>query len=338
MATLTQKFLNMADVYKRMDGKGGVATIMEMMNSTAQDIFTDFTMMECNDGTKHIYTTRTGLPSVAWGALYEGIPQSKSPTQQVTETTGFVRAMCTVDKKLLEIAGPNANMIRQSESEPFIEAMAQELITAMFYHNPNTNVRLPRGLGARFGVKATSGAGNQIIDAGGVGSDNTSLWVVTWGGSGLNCIYPKGTSGGIKQEDKGEQRSLDVLGNPFYVMEELVEAYCGFAVGDYRRIARVANIDVSDMQAGTVLLYKFLRQAYYRVNGLRNMNTKVTSDTDPGRTVIYCNRDVLEALDALASNSGTTDNFTRLRFMEVEGKEVLSYRGIPIREIGRAHV
>jgi len=51
-----------------------------------------------------------------------------------------------------------------------------------------------------------------------------------------------------------------------------------------------------------------------------------------GRTVIYMNRDMLEALDALATNKGGSDNFVRLTPMELEGKEVMSYRGIPIRE------
>ena len=117
MATLTQKFLSMADVYKRTDGFGNVATIMEMMNGTAQDIFTDFTMMECNDGTKHIYTTRTGLSAPGWGALYEGIVQGKTTTQQVTETTGFVEKLISVDKRVLELAGANA-AARPSEGAP----------------------------------------------------------------------------------------------------------------------------------------------------------------------------------------------------------------------------
>ncbi|MGL6210515.1 MAG: major capsid protein [Paracoccaceae bacterium] len=332
MATLTQKFLTMADVYKRTDGHGNVATIMEMMNTTAQEIFTDFTMMECNDGTKHIYTTRTGLADVSWGALYEGIPQGKSTTQQVTETTGFVNKLITIDKRVLELAGANAMAIRAQESEADIEAMAQELVTSMFYHNTATNVRLPKGLGARFGNLATSGAGNQIISAGGVGSDNTSIWFVTWGGSGLNMLYPKGTSAGIKQEDKGEQRVLDGVGNPYYVMEEMITAHAGFGLGDYRRVSRVANIDVSNMLGGSVQLYDFLRKAYYRVHGLRNQNVSVSNDTMPGRTVIYCNRDVMEALDGLAFNRGSADSYTRLRPMEIEGKEVLTYRGIPIRE------
>jgi len=47
---------------------------------------------------------------------------------------------------------------------------------------------------------------------------------------------------------------------------------------------------------------------------------------------IYCNRDVLEALDALATNAGASDSFVRLKPMEIEGKEVMAYRGIPIRE------
>lgn len=332
MATLSQKFLTLADVYKRTDATGNVANIMEMMNGTAQDIFTDFMMQECNDGTKHIYTLRSSLASVGWGALYEGITTGKTGTQQVTETTGFAEKLISIDTRVLKLAGANANAIRAQESEGDIEAMAKELVSALFYHNTDTNPRLPRGLAPRYGVKATSGAGAQIVDAGGSGSDNTSIWIVQWGGAGLNCIYPKGTNAGIQQEDKGEQRVLDGSGNPYFVAEELISAHCGFALADYRKVARVANIDVSDMTAGSVDLYKWLRKAYYRVTGLRNQNVKVTNDTMPGRAVIYCNRDVLEALDGLATNAGTTDNFTRLRYMEVEGKEVLSFRGIPIRE------
>jgi hypothetical protein len=48
--------------------------------------------------------------------------------------------------------------------------------------------------------------------------------------------------------------------------------------------------------------------------------------------VIYCNRDVLEALDALATNAGATDLFIRLTPQQIEGKEVLTYRGMPIRQ------
>ena len=39
----------------------------------------------------------------------------------------------------------------------------------------------------------------------------------------------------------------------------------GLTVRDWRSVARIANIDVSEMEAGNVDLYKFMRKAYYRV-------------------------------------------------------------------------
>lgn len=330
MATLTQNLLTLADVYKRENPDGTAADIIEMLNTTSQDVLADFMMMECNDGTKHVHTIRSGLPSVTWGALYEGIAQSKSQTQQVSDTTGFVEGLSRVDTRVLNLAGDKRQMVRRSESEPFVEAMAQELVTALFYHNNATNARYPKGLSARFNAIATSGAGNQIVDAGGTGSDNTSIWMVTWGDHGVCGLYPKGTPAGISQEDKGEQRVLDASGNAYYVYEELLRAYIGFAVKDYRNVVRIANVDVSNMAAGSVDLYKFMRQAYYKLHQRRV--GKVKDQERMARTVIYCNKDVLESLDALATNAGASDNFVRLGTTEIEGKEVMTYRGFPIRE------
>lgn len=330
MATLVRSFLGLADLYKRTDGQRGVADIIEMLNDTSQDILSDFLMMECNNGDKHTHTLRYKLPDVAWGQLYQGIPQSKSETQQVDDTCGFVEAMSSVDERLLDLAGENRLAMRAQESVAFIESMAQELVTALFYHDTATDAKHPKGLSARFNSLGASGVGNQIIDAGGTGSDNTSVWFVTWSPQTVCALYPKGTSGGIKQEDKGKQRVTDSSGNAYYVEEELFRAYMGIAVKDYRYVARVANIDVSNLQAGSVDLYKFLTKAYYRMQNRRVQ--KVYSQVNPTRTVMYCNREVLEAMDNLSHNKGSTDNFTRLRPMEIEGKEVMSFRGIPIRE------
>lgn len=330
MATLTQSFLTLADVYKRSNPDGSAADIMEILNDTSQDILTDFMYRECNSGTSHIHTIRAGLMSLGgWGALYEGITQVKSGTQQVTDTTGFIEALCSVDTRVLALAD-NEAAVRASESRAALETMAQELVTALFYHDPASDVRKPKGLGPRFGSLATSGYGNQIVDATGSSSDNTSIWFVTWGDDAVQALYPKGTQGGIKQMDKGEQRVTDANGKPYFVKEELVSAHLGFAVRDYRRVARIANIDVSDLAAGTVDIYKYMRQAYYKLHGRRV--SKVRDQEANGHTVIYCNTDVLEALDALGTNSGSSDNFVRLRPVEIAGKEVMSYRGMPIRE------
>ncbi len=330
MATLTQSTLSMIDSYKNVDGKGRFIDVIEAMNNTSQYIMDDWVWMACNSGTKHTRAIRTGLPSVSWTSLYEGIPQSKSFKQMVDDTTGMVEGLSSVDKRQLDLYAGNEAAIRNAEGRSYVEAISRELVTALFYHNPATNPKLPKGLGARYGVKATSGAGNQIIDAGGTGSDNTSIWFVEWGYDGLSVIHPEGTVAGIKRENKGEQRITDAAGNPYFAEEEYIGANVGFSLGDWQRVSCVRNIDVSDMMAGSVDLYDFMRKAYYRLKS-RRVN-KIMDQSAPGRLAIYCNRDVLEALDALGTNAGASDNFTRLKVGELEGKEVMTYRGIPLRE------
>ncbi|MCG7948032.1 MAG: hypothetical protein N0C84_16955 [Candidatus Thiodiazotropha taylori] len=321
MATLGNSFYDLIDLYKSQDPDGTTSDVIEMLQQT-NGILEDAIAMECNNGTKHIHTVRTGLPNVAWGALYQGIPQSKSQRAQVEDTTGFCEALSTVDKRLLDLAGANRGRIRLSEAAAFLEALNQEMASKIFYGNLNAQPETFMGLAPRFNDLSAQN-GNQIIDAGGTGSDNTSIWMVAWGDNQSHLLYPRGTQAGIKREDKGEQRVLDGDGNPYYVEEEMFRWNIGLAVKDWRYVVRIANIDVSELQAGNVNLYSFMRKGYYRLR---------TRQVVGGRVSVYSNADILEALDALGTNSGASDNFTRLRPMEIQGKEVLTYRGFPLRE------
>jgi len=325
MATLGATYVDLIDIAKQKDPDGSIATIIELLKQM-NPILDDAVAMECNKGGSHVHTTRTGLPSVTWGALYKGIAQSKSTTQQVEDTTGFLEGLSTIDTRVLDLA-KNKGAVRLNEAMSYIEAMNQEMGTGIFYHDTATTPEKFKGLAARYNALGGSGAGNQIIDAGGTGSDNTSIWFVTWGDRFTHLLYPEGTQAGLKREDMGRQRVLDSSGNAYYVEEEKFTWHIGTAVKDWRYNARVANMDVSLMQAGSVALYDFMRKAYYKLQSRMRRG-----DAAVGRQAIYCNRDVLEALDALASNAGSSDNFTRLKIGEIEGAEVLTYRGIPIRE------
>jgi hypothetical protein len=327
MATIGNTFVNLIDVYKGAGGADGsigdVVEVLRQLNPFMQDAVT----AEANMGTFHRHTIRTGLPDVAWGRLYQGIPQSKSTTQQVDDTTGFVEGLSTVDTRLLEIS-PNPAAVRLSEGRAFLEAMAQEVQKGIFYHDTVTSPERFKGLSARYGKLGGGGAGNQIVDGGGVGSDNTSVWAVTHGDNYTTLIHPKGTKAGVTREDKGEQRTYDANNNVYYVKEELFRQHVGVAVRDWRFNGRIANIDVSDMLAGTVDLYRLMRQLFYKLQGRRA--AKMEDVPEQGRTVIYMNRDVLAALDALGTDKN--NGALQLRPMELEGMEVMSYRGIPIRE------
>ena len=297
MAVLGNTMVDLIDKYKLEDSNGQIVKVIELL-AEMNPILDDALMVECNKGTTHMHTVRTGLPSVSWGKLYKGIDQSKSQTAQVEDTTGFVEGLSTVDERLLKLG--NEGAIRLSEAQSFLEAMNIEVASKIFFGNTADDPEEFMGLAPRFNDLSAAN-GKQIIDAGGTGSDNTSVWFITWGDNQCQLLYPKGTQAGVEREDMGSQRVLDGNGAAYYAKEEKFTWHVGLAVRDHRYVSRIANIDRSDMVAG-------------------------------GKIAIYCNRDVLEALDALASNAGAADNFIRLKPMEIEGKEVMTYRGIPLRE------
>jgi hypothetical protein len=177
MATLGTSSLGLVDAL-RQAGDAANANIVEILNRLSP-VYRNGMYVECNNGTAHKHTIRTGLPSVPWGRLYQGIPASKSARVMVQDTTGFVEGLSSVDERLLEIA-KNAAALRMSEAESFVEAMAQEIETGFFYHDVATTPEKFKGLAARYNKISGGGAiAKQIIDAGGTGTDNTSIWFVT---------------------------------------------------------------------------------------------------------------------------------------------------------------
>lgn len=329
MATIGSTFFDLIDLYKRQEGDNRqIATIIELLKEN-NAILDDAVAVECNMGTKHRTTVRTGLPAVTWGKFYQGISQSKSTTAQVDDTTGFVEQLSSIDTRLLDISG-NRNAVRLTEAQASLEAISQEVASTLIYGNDGTDPTKFLGLAPRFN-DTTAVNGGQIVDAGGTGADNTSIWFVTWGDNQCHTLYPQGTMAGVSRKDKGEQRTLDASSNPYFVEEELFCQHMGLTVRDWRYVSRVANIDVSDLQAGSVDIYRFMRQAFWKIKQHRLPGT---------RMAIYCNADVCEALDADSTpttstiTAGTTrESYVRLRPTEVDGFEVMSYRGIPIRQV-----
>ncbi len=328
MPALGNSYLQLIDLMKRSGPDGAVsANVVEALH-TLNPVMKDANVQTCNQGTKHMSVIRTGLPTVSWGQLYKGIAQSKSTTQQVEDTTGFLEGLSTVDTRLLDISKDPA-AVRMSEAQPFLESMSQEFERSFFYSDVGTTPTKFHGMAPRYNTLASP----NVVAGGGSGSDNTSIWFVTYGDHATSLIVPEGITAGVVREDKGDQRVLDGSGNAYYVKEELFRQHVGVCVKDWRFNARVCNIDVSNVIAGSVQLNPLMRAAYYKMQGRRNYaidnGGAMIGST---RTVIYMNRTLLEALDAESTNDGSADNFIRLRPMEIQGEEVMTWRGIPIRD------
>ena len=331
MPTIGNTFLDLIDVYKRQSGDGQqIATIIELLKQT-NPILDDAIAVEANNGTKHRTTVRTGLPPITWGMLYKGIAQSKSTTAQVEDATGMAEALSTVDKRLLDLSN-NESALRLSEAKAFLELMNQEVAKTVFYGNSAQDPEQFTGLTPRFS-SLTAPNGGQIVDAssGTALTAFTSIWFVTWGEQQAHLIYPKGTKAGVSREDKGEQRVQDSAGNPYFVKEELFRWHVGLSVRDWRYLVRIANIPIDANgnilfpggPPSTFKLLDFLRRAYWKLHAHR---------ISGGNTVIYANATVCEKLDLEVTPTDQGTGYIRLTPDTVTGKEVMSYRGIPIRQ------
>ena len=325
MAVIGNSYVNIADIMKN-EALGPVVNMLMQYNPILDDAIT----VEANKGSSHMTTLQTGLPSVTWGKLYQGIPQSKSTRQQVTDTTGFVEGLSTIDSRVLKHSD-DPGMTRLIEAQGFMEAFAQEIASGMMYHDTIGTPEKFKGLFARYNVLAGGGAGNNVIDGGGTGSDNTSIAIVTWGDNYTHLIHPKNTPVGLERTDMGRQRVVDAAGNPFYVMEEEFRQHIGLVVRDWRYNVRIANIDVSDVIAGTVDIYALLRKAYHKIKKISRTNPNPDAGLGGVRQAIYCNATILEALDALGTNSNNAA--LQLRPAELEGKEINTWRGLPVRQL-----
>ena len=320
MAIVGNTYLTLADAFKRQKSDGTIADIIELL-AEINPILDDAITLEANDGTTHLTTMRTGLPEGTFRKLYQGVQPSKSTTKQVRDATGMMENWSEVDAKLVDLQR-DKGAFRLSEAQAFIEGLGQTAAQRIFYGNTVTDPEEFLGLSPRFNSLSAEN-GRQIIDAGGTGSDNTSIWFVVWGPRTAHLLYPQGSKAGLQRDDKGLQTKTLADGSVYDVYREKFSWDLGLSVRDWRYVVRIANVDVSELQAGNIQLYDFMRKAFYRLRQRRVAG---------GRAAIYANTDVLEALDALATNRGANDSFVRLTPREIEGKEVLTYRGIPVRE------
>jgi hypothetical protein len=329
MAVLTSNNLTLADWAKRTDPEGRVPVIAELL-SQSNEILEDCVFKEGNLPTGERVVIRTGLPAVYWRALNQGIPNSRSTTAQVDEACGILEARSEVDKDLAMLNG-NTAQFRLSEDVAFLEAMNQTQATTMFYGNPAIEPKSFLGLAARYSAApGSSGIGQNIIEGGGTGSDNTSVYLVIWGDNTVYCPFPKGSTAGLMHEDLGEQTVYDG-NNRLQAFATRYQWKNGLVVKDWRYVVRIANIDASDMSnaSGTQLstaatqLIKLMTRALYRIPNMAM-----------GRAAFYMNRTVhgglsIQAMDraqnVLSVQQGLSQFGTPYSW--------LSFLGVPCRRV-----
>lgn len=320
MATVGQNYLNLADLRRMQNKDDTIADIIEIMAKTLE-MMSDGPAVECNSGDEHLTTIRSGLPSPTWRKLYQGVQPTKGRTVQVKDSTGYLEDWSEVDAKLVE-KSKNPQKFRMNEAQAHIEGIAQAIGETAIYGNTAVNPERFMGLEARYNALSAAN-GNQIVDGGGIGSDNTSIWFVGWGEAGTHWLYPEGSPLGLRRDDKGMQTKENNDGTLYDVYREKFAQDIGLSVRDWRCNARIANIDVtqlvSDMSTGADLI-DLMVTAYYRLDNPSKPSVN---------TVIYTSRIIAEFLHKQAMKA-TNMNLT---LEQVDGRPVTMFLGHPIRRM-----
>ena len=328
MATLPTNNLTLADWAKRTDPEGRIPVIAELLSQT-NEILTDCVFKEGNLPTGDRVVIRTGLPSVYWRALNQGIPNSRSTTAQVDEACGILEARSEIDKDLAMLNG-NTAQFRLSEDVAFLEAMNQTQATTLFYGNPATDPKQFLGLAPRYSSSSAGNGQNVLKASAGAGGDNTSIFLVVWGDNTAYCPFPKGSQAGLMHEDLGEQTVYTDSGaNRMQAYATRYQWKNGLVVKDWRYVVRICNVDVSDLMTQTTTqtvtastaIIKLMSRALYRIPNMAM-----------GRAAFYMNRTVhsglaIQAMDrsqyVLKVNEAVSQFGTPYSW--------LSFQGVPLR-------
>ena len=199
--------------------------VIELMNQT-NDVLSDVQWMESNQSDGHLTRIRTGLPEVYWRRLYKGTPPSKSQWSQVKEVCGMLEALQELDVAEVELYGDKARAFRLSESKAFAEAMRQKVATTLFYGDNGASPDEFNG----FAMRYPSTTSPNVVNAGGsMANKETSMYLVAWGADTVHGLYPKGSTGGLHNEDLGKYMTTDASGNKFQVVGDKYNWRCGLA-------------------------------------------------------------------------------------------------------------
>lgn len=336
MATLAAQYLTLADWARRVEDDGKVALIVDLL-SQANEMMDDMLWTECNETTTHKTTVRTGLPTGTWRNLYQGVQPTKSTTAQIKEATGNLEAYSQIDKDLADLNGNTAEF-RLSEDQPFFEGMTQQAQGALLYSSSLATPNQIMGFTPRYSTLETSVAqsANNVLDMGGTGSTNASIWIVMWGANTCHGLFPKGKTAGLQHFDLGEVMIQNSDGSKYQAYNSRFKWEMGLCVRDWRYVVRLANIDVTLLNGvNAANLINGVIRALRRFPTAPRTAAPVQDATKPsgvlggGRMAIYCNRTISTYFDLQALNKTNV----LLQMDQWDGKPVTTFRGIPIRTV-----
>lgn len=335
MALLTPGAFTYSEWGLRHDPDGKVSMLIDLL-SQENGILDDCLTVECQSGNAYEYTQVVKLPAPTRRIYNQGVPRTLAGAAKSVTTCSEYADWSVFDNSLARLGG-NLSELRAQEDMLHMAGIGQTVASDLFYANRATDPTAFTGLANIYNTVATATspiAGN-VIDCGGTGSTNSSLWLITWGPKQIHTIFPKGMAAGLIHQDMGLLPALDTQSpaQEFLAWRTWMQWNIGIAIPDWRFGVRAANIDVSLLNGvNAANLINILVQMVHKppimpVGVAPVQNSDAPDKLVMGRSAFYCNRTIMTYLDQQAMNKTNV----LLRMEEWDGESVTTFRGIPIR-------
>jgi hypothetical protein len=332
MATLTPGVFTYSEWALRMDPTGKTSTLVNLL-SQENGILDDCMAVECQSGNAFEFTQVVKLPQPSRRSYNQGInPTQGAVAKQVTTCTEYAD-LALIDQSLARLGG-NLAELRGQEDQLHLQAMGQLVASDLFYSNRAADPTQFTGFANIYNTvsTATSNIANNVIDCGGVGNTNASMWLITWGPKQIHTIFPNGLPAGLQHVDNGLQNAYDANQKLFIAYQTWMQWNLGLAIHDWRYAVRACNIDVTLFGGGAAanligILAAMVMKPPVMPSGAGPVQTSDVPTVTMGRSAIYVNRTIYLALDQQAQNKTNV----LLQMTQWDGHTILAYRGIPIR-------
>lgn len=318
MATNTLTQLTIKELTARIDPNGNAARIAEVLHEKNQ-ILDDIPWSESNETFSNRTVRRAAEPTGTYRRLNVGVAYEASKTVPIVDVVGLLESYSKVDVRLAEAAPNGPEAFRSQEDMSFVGGMGKTFTESLLYGNAD---ELPEEFTGFF-PRMDAATDTNVIDAGGSGSDCTSILVVTWGLDMCHGIYGKGSQGGLQMHDEGIQVIEDSsnLINRWYVTHFAWEG--GLVVRDPQGMGRIASIESSKTGTSNIFSEDDL------------IDLLVEMETGP-TTRIYMHRNIMaQAWKRLKDKNNVF--FGRNEGLDAGGMP-LNFNGFPIRQVDQLSI
>jgi hypothetical protein len=289
---------------------GSERAIVEILNKS-NPIIQDAVWDEANETDGHRYNHRVTLPTGAFRVHNQGVAVEKSDIIAKVAKVAMLESFAEFDKSLLKKAS-NPEAIRMRQGKAHIEGMGQTLVSTVLYGNNATEPEKFTGL-----ANYMPSLADNVISAGGSGSDLTSVYVVKWELGKVWMAYPRShPSVGVEYQDLEEVTLTDSAGKLYQGYRDHYSIHCGLVVEDPRYIGRLCNIETSGATGlfNEDLLIKLMNEF----------------PDDGAETTIYVSKGVKTKMEILLKDKRNI-NYTTAEGLG--GVPILHFRGSPVHKL-----